>query len=432
MCTIFLSLGFYLNTYFYLLISIFILNIIHVDCLIFLNIKTSRIISNFFISIFLLVITNMDSSNFGYINEIIAINDQKFLDALYLLFKLLFLIGLGIINYLSEDFIDLFNIYNYSSYKFILKETSLGRDSEIIKKLNNIYSIKNVLIEIFEFDLVASQDCVNMVINSISTSGSNIDGIYVDYLLVKNSNNLHIIPMILDYLFVYFNFWIIFETFKNNNHSFFYITYSFHKLGLFLKLILLMLEYSKTKCQKNIIIILNMIFITRLINFTEIEEIDKAILTLYFAINLSIYLFVYENNILVDIFMFTFNFVIFMKNQNSLFYVGISSGFLIAKILIHYFNIRKFKFLLFTICALNLLIILINLQSNIVNYDKYHKSFKNFVSGQIGISFSITELMENTFFPKIGFLYENFQITEIKIINFIKNILDNLKNMQLN
>jgi hypothetical protein len=411
-CCSFLFMGFYLNTYFYLLLAIFTLHTIHKNCLIFLSIKISRIISNFFLMIFLIAISNLDQVNFSYINEIIAVYDQKFLEALLLLFKLLFLVSLAICNYLSEDFVDMFNIYNYSSYKYLSRETKgITNNIEMNKRLNEIYTVRNVFIEIFEFDLNSSLDCVNMVLDSINTSGSNIDGFYIDYLLTKNTSNYHLAPLLLDYFLIYANFWILFDTFKHNNHSFFYITFMLHKIGLFAKLALLTFEYSKTHLQKNLIIILNVIFSMRMFTCPELEDSEKTVLIIFFLLNVLVYIRVYENKMLMNLFLITFNFIMLNNYSNSMPYVAISIGSIIAKIMIHYLKIKHFKIVIFLVCSLNSFFLFSSLNKIIIG--ELYKQLKSLSVGFLKVDFP--GLIEQLCFGSgIGNYFENILLAKMK------------------
>lgn len=418
LCLIFLSFGFYLNTYFYLIIAIFILHTIHKNCLIFLSIKISRVFSNFLLLMFLIAISNLDQLDFSYINEIIAVYDQKFLEALLLLFKLLFLVSLAICNYLSEDFVDLFNIYNYSSYSYLYKETRMiTNNNEMTRRLNHIYTVRNVLSEIFQFKLETSLECVNVVLDSINNSGSNIDGFYIEYLLTKSTSNYYIFPMLLDYFLMYFNLWILFDTFRNNNHSFFYITFMLHKVGLFCKMFLLDFEYSKTILQKNLIIVLNMLFSLRILSYPEIEDMESVVILFFFLLNVFIYILIYENVMAMNIFILFFNWIMLNNNPNSSAYVAISVGALFAKNLIYFFQIRNFKPLIYIICAVNSFIIFSSLDKKLISsmYHQFKLAFVNF------LKFDLISIFENLSFAgnkrddsDINLYLENFLIAKMK------------------
>lgn len=411
-CCTFLFMGFYMNTYFYLLIAIFTLHTIHKNCLIFLSIKISRIISNFFLMIFLIVISNLDQVNFSYINEIIAVYDQKLLEALLLLFKLLFLVFLGICNYLSEDFVDMFNIYNYSSFKYLSREIKgITNNTEMNKRLNEIYTLRNILIEIFEFDLNSSLDCVNMVLDSINTSGSNIDGFYIDYLLTKNTSNWDLVPLLLDYFLIYANFWILFDTFKHNNHSFFYITFMLHKIGLLAKLILLSFEYSKTHLQKNLIIILNIIFSVRLFTCPELEDPEKTVSIIFFLLNVLVYVRIYENKMFMNLFLICFNFIMLNCYSNSMSYVALCIGSIIAKIIIHYLKIKHLKIVIFLVCSINSYILFSSL--NKVMIAEFYNQVKSLSVGFLKMD--LPGIFEELCFGSgHGIYFENILITKMK------------------
>ncbi len=429
LCGFFLTMGFYLNTYFYLLCAIFILHLIHKYCLIFLTIKISRIISNIFLLIFLLTISNLDPLNYSYINEIIAVYDQKFLEALLLLFKLLFLVSLAICNYLSEDFVDMFNIYNYSSYKYLSRETkAITNNLEMTKRLNEIYTIKNVIIEILEFDLSHSLESVNNVLDSINTSGSNIDGFYIEYLLTKNTSDKYVVPLLIDYFLIYANFWIIFDTFRHNNHSFFYLTSIIHKIGLFSKLGLLTFEYSKTNLQKNLLILLNMVFMMRLFNYPELDEIEKSVVLIFFMLNVFIYIKIYKNNIYMNIFIIFFS-LDMLKETNSLFlsftspiFVAISVGSIIAKNIIHFFKLKYFKRIIYFFFSVNSYFLIEN------SLDKILFFYQNFRLYSSNLPFDILSFLEQMCYNhggtkgSINLYLENQLIYKFKeIIQIIKN-----------
>jgi hypothetical protein len=421
LCCLFLFLGFYLNTYFYLLLAIFILHTIHKNCLIFLPIKISRIISNFLMLLFLVTVSNLEQLNFSYINEVIAVYDQKFLEALLLLFKLLFLVTLGICNYLSEDFVDMFNIFNYSSYRYLVKEIKgFSNRGEINKILNEVYSTKNVLEEIFEFNLAKSLDSVNKVLDSINSSGSNIEEFYIDYLMTKNTSNLHLITLYMDYFFMYANFWVLFDTFRLQNHSFFYLTFVLHKLGLFAKLCLLTFEYSKTNLQRQSIILLNIIFSIRLINYPELEESERTLFIFFFLLNVFIYIKIYENKSIMNIFLIFFNIVMLNNYSQAMPYVAISLGAIFAKNLIHYFNIRHFKIMIYCVCALNSYFIFYSLDQSLTGYIYYQIRlfFRKFL--KLDFLGYLEELCfnknKNTYSTNINSYVENQAINKLKML----------------
>lgn len=428
-CFVFLTMGFYFNTFFYLFLAIFTLHSIHKHCLIFLSIKLSRIISNFFLLLFLIVISNLENLSFSYINEIIAVYDQKFLDALLLLFKLLFLITLAICNYVSDDFVDLFNIYNYSSYKYLIKESNTIYNSPEIKAyISHIYTNYNVLQEIFTFDLATSIDLVNNILDRINTSGSNIEGFYIDYLLTKNTSNWHIIPMFIDYFLVYFSYWVILDTFKNYNHSFFYVAFILHKFGLVCKFIFIIFEYSKTNLQKYIIIVLNVIFVCRLNFMGQIEELDRLFLTIFYIGSINLYVALYENSVILNIFLVYFNFLLYYHYQMDVLF-GCYMGLLFSKNIIYYMKIQHFRPLIYCICGVNGIIIISNIHYTTVFY-AYH-FLKNFFINNFKINvFSLFEQISFNLETSIKIegqnIYSQFYL-ENRFINYLKLLLSNFK-----
>jgi hypothetical protein len=421
-CYFFLMAGFYFNTYFYLLISLFILHTLHKNCLIYLSIKISRLISNFFLISFLLIISNLENLSFSYINEIIAVYDQKLIDALLLLFKLLFLISLAICNYVSEDFVDLFNIYNYSSYKYLYKE-SISNNPQVRNAINDVYTLKYTLSEIFSFDLQNAIDCVNGLFDTLH--GSHIEGFYVDYLITKNTSNIHLLPLFCDYFLMYFSYWILLDTFRNNNNSFFYITFVLHKLGLFSKLVLLIFEYSKTNLQKYTIIVLNIIFILRLLSNKDADDLDRVFLVGLFLASLALYILIFENSVWLNLFILFYTFILFNNYSNSLAIAGIIFGMIVAKNIIHFMRIKHFELIIFAVCAFNSILILSNLKTSTFEYT--YLMIKRFFMDYFKINLiGILEDISFSFTYEYGLKYDIDTTTfyfENRLIKMVKDAL---------
>ena len=153
------------------------------------------------------------------------------------------------------------------------------------------------------------------------------------------------------------------------------------------------------------------------------------ILGFYFAINLSIYLFIYDNNFFVNIFIFIFNMVIWNSNDNYIFYVGLSTGFLFCKVFIRHFNVKRFRFFLFTIFAFISLIILMNLTTYLTedsDFRYFERFAKNLFSQHFGFDGRASEFIQNSL--NKGEKVNSF-FMELRMINRIKEIIGYLKTL---
>lgn len=369
-CVFFLLAGYYLSSYFYFLISIYILITIHRNCLVLIPIKYSRIISSIFLSLFLLVIYNLDNMNFSYLNEIVSVYDKKFIEAIKLLFKFLFLVVLCIANYFTEEFFNLFNIYNYSSYSYVVKELyDVDNPQEVMKTFNEIYTIENTLPEIFCFNLAKSLKKVNYVIDSMNC---NIDAFYIEHLITRAASNIHIVPLIFDYFSSYFNYLMILLAFRDsNNHTIFYLTLLVQKIGIFLKWILIILEYSKTNLQKNTIITLNIVISLRILmgdnNDYTTDQFDVLFMTILYIYSIVLYMAFLDNYNSLNFFIIILLTVYYQKNRN-LFMYSVLVGILIAKSIVHYLRLRNnIKYIIMIVFSISACILAVMIDPNTID-----------------------------------------------------------------
>ena len=281
LCLQFLFLGFICGVYFYIIVSFIFLYTLHKTNLLFTNIKVSRVVSGLTVLVYLIVISNIKNVSYSYINEIIALYDNKCIDALMQLIKLILYITLGVCVYFNKDYISLFNLYDYSSYKYLIKEITCPDDKNIKQIIESIYNKGYVLYEIVDYDFISTIATVHSVLDKINDGGSNISGPYIQTLLFKESNNAYCLLLIVDYLIHYFTIFVLDDVFHSNQNAFFIGVYAFHKVCVYCKMLLLYFEYSKTQTQKNVYLVLNLIFLERMFYYLEMDSIDKLMLACF-------------------------------------------------------------------------------------------------------------------------------------------------------
>lgn len=117
-----LLVSFYFDSIFELFLAIYLYHTMQKNSFSFYSIKSKRIISSFFLNMFLFFIYNTKIYNLYYINQIVAINDENFILAIKLLIKLILVIITFFCFFLTSHNFGLYNIYNYTSYKYVIEE----------------------------------------------------------------------------------------------------------------------------------------------------------------------------------------------------------------------------------------------------------------------------------------------------------------------
>ena len=414
-CLQFLFLGFIFGTYFFIIISFLFLHTLHKNCLLFLSIKISRIISGSILLVYLFFISNLANISFSYVNEIIALYDQKFVDALIQLIKLSFYFIVAICIYISEDFVDLFNIYNYSSYRYLFREISFPNNSRVQKVLNTVYQYSNVLTEIIDYDINVSIGKVQTVLEAINDGSSNINELYIETLLTKASTNSFCFLLVIDYLINYFTLFVLSDIFSESTNPFFYLAYLIHRLGIYFKIFLLFFEYSKTPMQKNIYVMLNMIFMERLYFFVESDYIDNIIIHFFKLSNFFFYFLVLKGNNIMNMFLLLFFWVYYNSQVDSVFGLPFMLSVIVSKIAVQICKLHQFKSLAYGIVT----VICLTLFS-CLNYETFR--WLNIQLRYICLRFIGIDLIGH--FEKFVFLGKDKKnYIEIKIIKVIKRIL---------
>jgi hypothetical protein len=301
----FIIVGSNYNLYFYMILSIYMFKIINNYVLVFMNMKISRILGNFFLFLYLIALNKIESNNDYFINEIFAIYDQKFMMAIKLLIKLILMIFLFISIYFSEEFFDYFRPDNYLNY--ILDYTQ-AKD-ETLDYFNEIFVLK-------------SQHVENVRLN------------------------LNYIYLALDYMTTTGNLWIISYIFSTNKNIIFFFVYAIHRVFIFIKLFLMLPEYTSTNTEKLTMLFLNLVYSLRMVNFVDADIIDRLLFTLLNLVSLSLYFFVYDDNIYFNVFLTTYSIIYASFNQSYIFFATIL-GLIIAKIISKYSPNNKVVFFIF-------------------------------------------------------------------------------------
>ena len=420
-CLEFLFLGFLFNTYFYIVISFFFLHTLHKNCLLFLNIKIARILSSFILISYLFLISNMESISFSYINEIIALYDQKFLDALMQLIKLSFYFVIAICIYISEDFVDLFNIYNYSSYKYLFREISFPNNSKLQKVLNTVYKFSDVINEIIDYDINTSIAKVQAVLGTINDGSSNINELYIETLLTQASSNAYCFILISDYMINYFTLFLLSDIFSQSTNPFVYLAYLLHRLGIYAKLFALFFEYSKTQMQKNIYVVMNLIFMERLFYFVDNDYIDNIIIHFFKIGNFFLYFLVLKGNAWMNLFLLMFFWVYYNSQVDSVFGLPFVLSVIVSKISVQICKVHQCRSVMYGIVT-----VLCLTMFSMMNYETikwFNVNLRYFSVKTIG-----TDIIGH--FEKFVFVgKEKNEYIEIKSVHFIKDTLLRIRSL---
>ena len=293
------------NLYFYIILSIYLFKIINNYVFVFINIKISRILGNMFLFLYLIAFNKIESNNDYFINEIFAIYDQKFMMALKLLIKMILMIFLLVSVYLSEEFFDYFRLDNYINDNV---DTSHNKDDGI-DYFKEIFVLKS----------------------------QHIDGVKL---------NMNYIYLALDYITTTGNLWIISYIFSINKNIIFYFLYAFHRVFIFIKLFLLIPEYTSTSNEKLTLLFINLVYSLRMINFIEADIIDRLLFSLLNMSSTFLYFFVYDDNIYFNLFLASYSIIYASFSQTYAFFATFL-GLISAKMFSKYFPNNKIVVFIF-------------------------------------------------------------------------------------
>ena len=295
--------------YYCYLISFVLLYSIHRHCLIFINIKESRLISGFFFFIFHFLIYHLKKIPYTFINEIIAIYDKKFLEGVFDFIKLGFYCFTTFCIFMNDDFFDLFNIWNYSTYKYINFGLSTKVSKTLRAKNKDIFNLYYVFEEIFGYNIRNSIGIIRKALENISDSQSLHS---IETLVKRDYSNKFVFFEIIDYFTNYYTIILLNMIFSNINNSFYFTLYVINRFLIYSKMLLLFFEYSKTGLQKEFFFMLNLIFIQRLSNLPDLDKIDYYLnnivkLLLFIIYSLLINIPSYLNWSIIIFFLLYFN-----------------------------------------------------------------------------------------------------------------------------
>jgi len=223
-------------------------------------------------------------------------------------------------SYSNSNSTSFTNIQN-SSYNNYIGEKSGESISQYARKIKEIYNLNNSLDEIFCFSIEKSTSYINSILETINFNNNNnsskIDSVYIEFLITKSTKHVYLLGIFLDYFLLYCNFWLANFTIEevNQNNYLFSALLQAAKFGILLKLFFVIFEYSKSRTQIITIIILNSIFLNRLVTYNEANIIDYYTLTLLINLNKVIYLYFIENSYLVNLVIFIFSFIEYRRNK---------------------------------------------------------------------------------------------------------------------
>lgn len=367
----FLISGFLFTTYFYIVVSFIFLHTLMKNSLVFFNIKTSRIISGFLLLMYLLLISNLDKISFSYVNEIIALYDQKSLDALLQFVKLAFFVILTICIYFSEDYSELFNFYNYSSYQYISREINIQNNPKIAKILIQSYSTHLVISEILNANIDYSIDKVKSVLEIIYDVCNDFDEMPIEASMKRTFSNAHITLLLIDYAISYITIFVINDILNKSSNSFFYITFLVHRIGLYLKIGVIILEYSKTPYQQYACLMINFILMHRLFYFCNSDYIDCLFSMSFFVLSYLFYMIFLINSHLMNVFFVLFFWFYFNVNIKAILGLPIIYGMVFSKFLASIFDTNRYTLFvfIFVIFAFGFLFSFLNFEIiKLINY----------------------------------------------------------------
>ena len=376
LCFHFLFIGFIFHYYFFIIYSFIFLKLLNKYVLIGFSIKCNRLISGFLTILFLFILYNLKDLDFYYINEIIKLDDKKLNDNFCKYLKLFFYFILLLCVYFTEHFFKLFNLWNYSIYTILNIEHLLNSNSKFIKKKNKKFDIFYVLNEVFLNNYNESLHDVKLINDNITKFNNNINLSNfntIEDMFQQPYKDMFIFWEITDFSLIYLTIILLYIIFNNQQNILFQLIYFLHRLGIYLKLISLFFEYSKSSLQKNIYILLCIVFLERYSHFPNLDIFD------YFFIN-SIKFFVYFCHIILiqfpfifNIFLLIFNLISFnvKKNYISPFLISIFIG----KSFCSLFKFKNYLLIFFIITFMCLILLTFNNFHILIISYKYIKNF---------------------------------------------------------
>jgi len=211
------------------------------------------------------------------------------------------------------------NIQN-SNYRKYLDEKNEDNISQYTKKIKEIYNLNNSLDEIFCFSIEKSTTYINSILETLNFKSNNsnkIDSVYIEFLITKSTKHFYLFGLIFDYFLLYFNFWMVNFALKEENQNYYLFSglLQAFKIGISLKLFLLIFEYSKSRTQILTVVILNCFLFNRLITYNGSNIFDYYLLTLLINLNKVIYLYFVDNSYSVNLLIFIFSFIEFRRNK---------------------------------------------------------------------------------------------------------------------
>ena len=317
-----LIFSFFYESLFLIFLSIYLIDLFVRNNAIYISTKQSRIISNIF-QIFLMISNyHINFFNFEFLDHVLyggpEIYNVKI--TIKILIKFIFFCYILKSFYFSKDFLSYFNIYYYTSYKYILQEglnlKKINQSSELMFRIKEVFNIKNSLEEIFCFNLEKSINYINYIFENCKFVGKKSDFSLFEISLKKNSKNYNLIFLFIDYFSLYINYWLIYFVFKDFDNIYFYTLFILFKLGIISKFFFLIFEYSKSNVQKFTVIILNMIFYNRIISYFHLFYLDNYMFKFLSCFNKGIYLYYSKNYFIFNCFIIAFEFIEFRKYKN--------------------------------------------------------------------------------------------------------------------
>ena len=426
LCIYFILFGFFFHYYFYIIYSFIFLKLLNKYVLIGISIKCNRLISGVLTILFLFILYNLKDLDFFYINEIVKFNDKILNVYLCKYLKLFFYFILLLCIYFTEHFFKLFNLWNYSIYTILNIEHLLNSNSKFIKKKNKKFDIFYVLNEVFLNNYNDSLHNVKSIIDNVTKFNNNINLSNfnsIEDMFQQPYKDMYIFWEFTDFCLIYLTIILLYIIFNNQNNIFFQLLYFFHRLGIYLKLISLFFEYSKSSLHKNTYILLCIVFFERFSHFPDLDIFD------YFFIN-SIKIFVYFCHIILiqfsfifNIFLLIFNLISFNVKKNYILPFLIS--ILIGK---SFYSIFKFKNYLLIFFMINFISLILLTFNNFHILKISYKFIKNFIFQSTGLNI-IEFLIKFCFNPRPNrndYFEINFINLQNSFLQFVSEFINNI------
>jgi len=341
--TMILIFSFFVESIFLLFLSIYLLNVFFKNNAIYVSTKHSRLLSNFFHFILMLSIYDVNFHKFSFLNQLsfkgAEIYNYKIMLKIVLKF-LLFCFAFKSL-FVNNDFLSYFNIYYYSSFKYVQQEgvnvKKINENSELMFRINEVYNFKSCLEEIFCFNLEKSINYINYIFENCKFFGKKSDFSILEFSLEKHTKNVNIIYLLLDYILLYFSYWLTYFVFKDNSNIFYYMLFNLFKLAVIIKMFFLVFEYSKSLPQKYLLIVLNTILFNRLISFFDEFYFDYYAFKALLFLNKLIYIFYCRNSFLINCYLSFLEIIEYRKYGDIVIFVLFIS-LLFSKNLLNFFG----------------------------------------------------------------------------------------------